>query len=246
MIERRSLGDFLRRNPFERGWTDGLFYREKMRAIHRIAPPSLMADAQLLEIGGGRSRMAKMLFPKAHVVTLDIDPSLKPDETADDRSTFVCGDARDLPFPDQSFDLVTLFDVLEHVDDDQKAAREAMRVTRPGGWVLISTPCADWHYPYYAFMQPVCPPEKVLMDEWGHVRRGYEPEALTALFGRAPNLKASFINRGTAFYHDVAFSRLGSRKRKLLYVAAALPTLIAYAFHGRSTRGTEMACAWRM
>jgi SAM-dependent methyltransferase len=244
VIERCPLGDFLDLNPFGRGWTDGLFYREKMRAIHRIAPPQLPGSARVLEIGGGRSRMAAMLYPDADVTTLDIDPSLAPDEPGDGRSRFVCGDATDLPFADASFDLVTQFDVLEHIEDDRRAAAEAKRVVRPGGWILVSTPSADWRYPYYGFMQRLCPPERALMDEWGHVRRGYRPDDLTHLFGRPADSRASFINAGTAFFHDVAFSRLSPRQRKLLYAAGALPTLVAYSLHGPETRGTEMAYAW--
>jgi SAM-dependent methyltransferase len=213
-----------------------------MRAIHRIAPGFLPDGARVLEIGGGRSGMAALLYPEAEVLTLDIDPSLAPRDSGE--ANFVCGDARNLPLEDGAFELVTLFDVLEHIPEDHLAAAEAVRVTRPGGWVLVSTPRADWRYPYYAFMRPFCPPEQALMDEWGHIRRGYTEEALNALFQRAADDSASFINPITAFYHDVAFSRLGPRKRKLLYLAAAIPTAAAYAMHGRATRGTEIACAW--
>jgi SAM-dependent methyltransferase len=45
-----------------------------------------------------------------------------------------------LPYADQTFDLVTLFDVLYHqwVTNDDQAIREACRVLRPGGWLLIT------------------------------------------------------------------------------------------------------------
>ncbi len=45
-----------------------------------------------------------------------------------------------LPFADQSFDLVTLFDVLYHrwVTDDTQVLKEAHRVLRPGGWLLLT------------------------------------------------------------------------------------------------------------
>jgi hypothetical protein len=94
-------------------------------------------------------------------------------------------------------------------------------------------------------MAPLCPPESALMDEWGHVRRGYTPKALEELFGSKPLATASFINPITAFYHDVAFSRLGRRSRLLLYLATAPLVAPAYAMHGRGQRGTERAFAWR-
>jgi hypothetical protein len=56
------LSAFLARNPFPHGWTDGLFYREKMRAIHRVAPERLgEGGARILEVGGGRSGLARLL-----------------------------------------------------------------------------------------------------------------------------------------------------------------------------------------
>jgi ubiquinone/menaquinone biosynthesis C-methylase UbiE len=246
MIEKRDKSAFLALNPFDRGRTDGLFYREKMRAIHRIAPSQLHADARILEIGGGRSGMARNLYPAAHVTTLDVDPTLAPEGRGEKNSQFVVGDALALPFADGTFDAVTMFDVLEHIVEDGLAAKEAIRVTKPGGWILISTPYEDWHYPCYGFMRPFCPSEQSLMDEWGHVRRGYAKSSMTELFGRPPDFYANFINPVTSFYHDIAFSNLSRRTRKILYLAAALPVFLAYALHRPSTRGSEMACAWQL
>jgi len=222
MSSKAPLGVFLSGNPFPNGLTDGLFYREKMRAIHRVAPAELQGRGRVLEVGGGRSGMASLLYPGADIVTLDIDPALADSQPAWERSIFVCGDARSLPFEDDSFDVVTLFDVLEHIEEDNRAAEEALRVVRPGGCVLVSTPEAEWHYPYYKAMRPYCPHESELMQEWGHVRRGYRDPELAALFGR-----------------------LGQRRRKLVYALAAPLTAVGYLLHRPSTRGTETAFAWR-
>jgi SAM-dependent methyltransferase len=46
----------------------------------------------------------------------------------------------ELPFGDESFDLIVCLDVLEHVADDSAALRELTRVTRPGGAMLLSVP----------------------------------------------------------------------------------------------------------
>lgn len=45
-----------------------------------------------------------------------------------------------LPYANHSFDLVTLFDVLYHrwISDDDQAIKEAYRVLRPGGWLLLT------------------------------------------------------------------------------------------------------------
>ncbi|MCS6801398.1 MAG: class I SAM-dependent methyltransferase [Chloroflexota bacterium] len=51
-----------------------------------------------------------------------------------------------LPFADESFDLVTSFEVLYHlaVEDDRLALAEMARVTRRGGWLLVRVPAYDW------------------------------------------------------------------------------------------------------
>lgn len=53
----------------------------------------------------------------------------------------VRADARTLPFPNDSFDLLVSMDLWEHVEDDRQAAREAGRILRPGGLALIAVPC---------------------------------------------------------------------------------------------------------
>jgi len=50
-------------------------------------------------------------------------------------------DARRLPLPDDSFDVLVAFDVLEHIEEDYLAAAEIFRVLRPGGTALIAVPC---------------------------------------------------------------------------------------------------------
>jgi SAM-dependent methyltransferase len=49
----------------------------------------------------------------------------------------------DLPFPDESFDLIICNHVLEHVGDDRKAMRELWRALRPAGRAILQVPIAD-------------------------------------------------------------------------------------------------------
>lgn len=49
-------------------------------------------------------------------------------------------DARALPFPDRSMGLVVAFDILEHVEEDDRMASEIRRVLSPGGTALIAVP----------------------------------------------------------------------------------------------------------
>lgn len=45
-----------------------------------------------------------------------------------------------LPYPNESFDLVTCTEVIEHLEDHRSAVREMERVLRPGGVLVVSTP----------------------------------------------------------------------------------------------------------
>ncbi len=50
------------------------------------------------------------------------------------------GDLADLPWPDESFDLVVCFEALEHVQQQERVLDELVRVMRPGGILMVSSP----------------------------------------------------------------------------------------------------------
>jgi SAM-dependent methyltransferase len=244
-VAKAAAARFLAANPFPGKFTDGLYFRDKMRAIHRIAPDRIGRD--LLEIGGGRSGLSKLLYPDAEVVNIDLDPALA-DAPCNRRpgQRFVAGSATELPFADASFDVVTMFDLIEHVEDDERVAAEAMRVLRPNGVVLLTTPSSErWRYPHYSFLRPLCRDEGELMEEWGHVRRGYRQERLDSLFGGPPAALGGFVNGALALSHDIAFSKLSPRARLAAHLLAAPISLYGWLTHGPGAKGTEIAAAWR-
>jgi ubiquinone/menaquinone biosynthesis C-methylase UbiE len=240
-----KLKEFLAQNPFPDPLTLGFFYREKMRAIHRIAPD--LPFQRILEVGGGQGGLTAMLYPRSHVTNLDLDPNYAQAPcNQKDKVQFVCGDATALPFADRSFDAVTMFDVLEHVPDHQQAIREALRVLRFGGFLLISTPNENWRFPYYSCFKSVCPTEKDVMQEWGHVRRGYTLDQLQQLVGLPHQDYATFINPLTVLCHDIAFSRLSHRKRKTLCKLLSPLTWASYLLQPAKAKGTETASVWQL
>ncbi|MFY0687322.1 MAG: methyltransferase domain-containing protein [Cyclobacteriaceae bacterium] len=49
-------------------------------------------------------------------------------------------DIHEIPFDDNTFDVIFCNHVLEHVDDDIKAMSEMYRVLKPGGWAILQIP----------------------------------------------------------------------------------------------------------
>ena len=56
----------------------------------------------------------------------------------------VAADGLQLPFANASFDTICMFDVLEHLSDDHRAAAELYRVLKPGGLLVITVPALQW------------------------------------------------------------------------------------------------------
>lgn len=81
------------------------------------------------------------------------------------------GELHELSFADKSFDLVGLFELLEHVEEDERLLAEIARITRPGGTLVLALPL-----------------KMSLFNSWdkyaGHKRR-YEPQELRDKVSRA-------------------------------------------------------------
>lgn len=111
-----------------------------------------LAEArQVLDVGCGVGHwsrtLAPFLPPDASIVGIDREPDWVEEATRRSSSLdgsrtfrFLQGIAERLPFPDDSFDLVTCQTVLMHVADPAAVLRAMMRVLRPGGRVAVAEP----------------------------------------------------------------------------------------------------------
>lgn len=119
----------------------GFFMRRfrpaRAKAIAESFPLLFDASSRVLDVGGGAFPWSE-LKPKAHIICINMG---RPHSIPKDCSwEFVDGDGTNLPFPDDSFDLVFSNSVIEHVggiDQQKKFAKEMLRV---GKKVYFQTP----------------------------------------------------------------------------------------------------------
>lgn len=104
----------------------------------------LTGREQVLDVGTGTGHTALAFAPHvASVIGLDMTEAMleKARELAMEQGAsnadFELGDAMDLPYESERFDLVTCRVCAHHFDDAQRAVEEMARVLRPGGWLLV-------------------------------------------------------------------------------------------------------------
>lgn len=128
--------------------------------------------ARALDVACGTGEITAMLAravgPAGHVTGLDFSAGMLAVARQrvrrlglEDRVRLVEGDALELPFPDGSFDVVTMGFALRNVADIDRALREMARVTRPGGRVLVlelsHSPWALVRVPFSWYFEKVVP-----------------------------------------------------------------------------------------
>jgi len=96
----------------------------------------------LLDCGCGTGPMISLLYeedPKKHYTGIDLTPRMI--ETARAKGLkgvdWVVGDCEDLPFPENSFDVLICSNSFHHYPDPQAFFRSAQRVLRPGGRLIL-------------------------------------------------------------------------------------------------------------
>ena len=94
----------------------------------------------ILDIGCGTGGNLTFLARWGHGTGIDLSPLALSLACRRNLPRLAQASGLALPYPDYTFDLVTLFDVLYHrwITDDDRAIHEAYRVLRPGGWLLLT------------------------------------------------------------------------------------------------------------
>ncbi|HPQ40566.1 MAG TPA: class I SAM-dependent methyltransferase, partial [bacterium] len=98
----------------------------------------------ILDMGCGTGTMFGFLAEQG--VLVGLDPSPRAIEYARQRGIayLVRGDAADAPFAEKSFHLISLFDALEHIEDDRAVLHRAHALLADDGVVLVTVPAFQW------------------------------------------------------------------------------------------------------
>lgn len=101
-----------------------------------------IAGRRVLEIGCGEGYGTALLATAAaHVVGLDYDAlTIRHAAARYPQARFVHGNLAALPLPSESVDVIATLQVIEHVWNHDEFAGECLRVLRPGGLLLVTTP----------------------------------------------------------------------------------------------------------
>ncbi len=96
----------------------------------------------LLEVGCGEGRGIDWLMPKCKSYSAidKIAPVIDKLKIKYPAATLVSGNLPPLPYPDNRFDTVVSFQVIEHIKDDHAFLKEICRVLKPSGVAYITTP----------------------------------------------------------------------------------------------------------
>jgi SAM-dependent methyltransferase len=157
----------------ERHYSPGRTWESLARGVLALA-----RFGDVLDVGCGDGTVAQLVAERVASVTC-LDRSEKMIAAAKKRlragsagrARCVLGDAEAMPFPDESFDQVLLFNVLSCVESPAKVAKEAARVLRKGGEVAVSVVGSHAH--------------AAVTAEYGHIHAGFSPAAVRRLLGAA-------------------------------------------------------------
>ena len=122
--------------------------REILR--NEIAHLNLPKDAAILEVGSGTGANLSLLSEFGQVLALEM--SAKAIELASARADFDATRVKtrqgrcpeDLNSLSEQFDLICLFDVLEHIEDDKLSLIRLKTLLKPGGTLMLTVPAYPW------------------------------------------------------------------------------------------------------
>ena len=218
-----------------------LYLRLTYDIWRRLLPRYVSSEEPLriLECGTGPGVLLSFLegwFPRARLFGLDIDlGALGQSRETARRAQHLQASAEALPFPAEAFDLIISLHMVEHLREPERFLKEAFRVLRPGGVLVLATP------------NPEGVGARVMGARWG----GWTPEHLSlkspqrwreALTGQG----FTILKSGTTGLSGIGLFRtlpLGLCNWGLLFICGFFPWRHGEAFICLARKGAEQADA---
>lgn len=139
--------------------------------VERIVKALGVEHPRILDVGCGTGANLEMLSQFGSAEGVDVSADALEFCRTRGLGNVRQGEAEHLPYEDQSFDLVTGLDVVEHLDDDLHGLKEMQRVLRPNGRALLFVPA-------FMFLWGV-------QDDISNHRRRYTLAGLKEVVGKA-------------------------------------------------------------
>jgi SAM-dependent methyltransferase len=130
---------------YERLYREHWWWRARERLIVRELRRCIggRSHARILDVGCGSGLLFPRLVDLGSVEGLEAEPALAIAD-ARWRDAITVGGLDETYGRSSSFDLVLMADVLEHIEDDQSALRNAHRVLTAGGFLVVTVPAFSW------------------------------------------------------------------------------------------------------
>jgi len=190
--ESEAIAEPLQAEQFNEHMKKSLVQHEYRHLAKRAARLDLPQGAGVLDVGTGPGYIAietaHLLRSRAHITGLDLSAAMLTiaDSNAQERglSEFITwkeGDAKQMPFNDDTFDAVTSSGSLHHWDDPKRVFNEIARVLKPGGAVLIrdSRRLQKRSARLFAGMIGLSIPKTFRIHYWNSIKASYTPEELS-------------------------------------------------------------------
>lgn len=117
------------------------WYRGRRRIVlDELAQLPAGPELRVLDAGCGSGRLLDELRGYGHLTGLDLNPDSVEIARSRGHDDVVQGPVEHLPWDDETFDLVISLDMVEHTADDRVTLRELRRVTKSGGYFLMTVP----------------------------------------------------------------------------------------------------------
>jgi SAM-dependent methyltransferase len=197
------------------------WFRGRRRILESVLSRELEGgrSSRIISLGCGPAEgllwLERFVEPGGRIVGVDVEPLHA--RRVSPNIEYLIGAVEALPLTSQSFDVVLALDVLEHLDDDAAGLREAARLLKSGGLLLLTVPA--------------------LPSLWGgqdvvsHHRRRYIKRTLSDVFSRAGLQTPHITYFNTLLFAPVAAVRwtrraLGSDEREQSDFEDSRPGLI--------------------